>query len=327
MRWGFLLYCFPTLLWAASDSLTAVRWDTLPEDKMAVLENLDKLSFPELDRFRTLHGEQMVRDGEIFLPVHAICRRYLEQLQGAKKEAWDKWMDEAIRLRLGTRPCSGITLQKWRYAYPGKIPAENIPEPSENLLPHAQVFQVSLTRIQNANGQVIFQDLLPEELWGTLLPSRKWDEKENPRREIRATTSPLVCRMGTNVVVWPDDEREMRPQGYLVALDLNADGRLLWLAEPESPDWAFVGKPCRVRGNFWVPMVALTTPRRFYLAAFDADTGTPVARTFLFHAETHGTVLHVPLTHDATTLTVKIPGMEIHVSAETGQILWGKITP
>ena len=147
-------------------------------------------------------------------------------------------------------------------------------------------YHCSAVQVLDENEQPVFEDFLPKEAWGTLYPSREWKPEYAKaffpeRLATSADGEVVVARMGTSVSIWPAGQRDLRPQSYLVALEPKAEGRLRWLIQPDSPQWAFAGEPLILDGMVCVPMVQLTEPPRLYAAAFDLKEGALRWRSLL----------------------------------------------
>jgi tetratricopeptide (TPR) repeat protein len=99
----------------------------------------------------------------------------------------------------------------------------------------------------------------------------------------------LFCRMDSPPINSPTVLRLGRPRaaggGYLVCLDLQSEGRLLWRIEPENNDWAFEGTPVCDGSNVYVAMRLLGIRPQAYVACFDAQTGQRRWRRFVCGAE------------------------------------------
>lgn len=269
-----------------------MRWETLQNQIQQ--ENWDILD--EWDRFRTVYGKLWSGNQT----VETIFRQTLAQLPAEGKERWQKRMETFVQFRFQRNglPETAADFRQLLSDFPGSLhetqwrqqlhPLEAA-EKEESQPPEG--YRCTMTQIFDPTGKVIFEDFLPRDLWGELLPSRTWKEEENqpeiePWLLFSRDGKQLFARMGTRVSVWPLSQRSTRPQGYLAALDLTAEGRLQWIYVPESPQWAIVGKVVEKEGYLWVPMMEMTTPKRFYLACLDRRDGILLHREFLFTAKT-----------------------------------------
>ncbi|MDO4551671.1 MAG: hypothetical protein Q4C96_10525 [Planctomycetia bacterium] len=170
-------------------------------------------------------------------------------------------------------------------------------------------FVCTQTQIFDRRGREIYRSEMPQELWHTLLPADAqvvtygrdiFSETDMisgagpssiSRREKLTfpehifyfpKTKTLYVRMGTAVSGWPERQRSERPQGYLVSLDMNAEGRLLWIKRPESSEWSFAGNPLADENRVYIPMIRQVSPPEFYLTAINRRNGEYEWRKFLF---------------------------------------------
>ncbi len=154
-------------------------------------------------------------------------------------------------------------------------------------------FRCTPTQVFTQDGKLLYQDPLPENLWKMLQPPDTRDFSGVATEKLAAGdhflfySAPariLYARMGTPVTFWPERQRDGRPQGYLVAMDIRAEGRLMWMKRPETPEWSFAGAPLADETRVYVPMMRQAVPPEFHLAAMDARTGAYLWRRFLFTA-------------------------------------------
>ena len=116
-----------------------------------------------------------------------------------------------------------------------------------------------------------------------------------PRFTMTAADGKLFARMGEPVTSWPPEPPQTMQSGYLVCLDLQAQGQLLWKADaggdPSEPQaggalWAFEGSPVVADGRVYIGMRRSDVRPQAYLACFDAQTGRRIWRQFVCAAET-----------------------------------------
>ena len=115
----------------------------------------------------------------------------------------------------------------------------------------------------------------------------------------------LYARMGSTVTNQPQagagvPSRSALGPGYLVCLDLKAEGRLMWKIAPEE-GWAFEGSPVADGVNVYVGMRRGGVPEA-HVACFDAQTGRRVWRVFVCGAETPARGMFPQNTHNLLTL-------------------------
>ncbi len=135
----------------------------------------------------------------------------------------------------------------------------------------------------------------------------------------------LFARMGSPVL--SSDE-----PGYLVCLDLAAEGRLLWKITPEE-GWAFEGSPLADALGVYVAMRRLGVRPRALVACLDADTGRIRWRRFVCGAETPAQGALSECSHNLLTLaegTIYFNtnlGAVAALRADDGRILWLSLYP
>jgi outer membrane protein assembly factor BamB len=119
--------------------------------------------------------------------------------------------------------------------------------------------------------------------------------------------------------------------GYLVCLDLAAEGRLVWKIAPEE-GWAFEGSPVVDGANVYVGVRRGMVPEAD-VACFDAETGRLRWRVFVCSAETPGRGTLVEYAHNLLTLQGRTLyyntnlGAVAAISAQDGRIRWVSLYP
>ena len=164
-------------------------------------------------------------------------------------------------------------------AVPDENPEQNPQSEEAEDLEVAPKWRVSMTRIVSPEGETVFEDPLPEEQRGMLFPDRNRDlDVENEETPQFLTFSPdrnfLIARLGTRVSVWPEEEREVRPQPFLVVLDLSRDGQLVWMKAPNSVNSAFIGNPLADAERLYIPTLRLGKNAQISLDVYSLSDGT-----------------------------------------------------
>jgi hypothetical protein len=119
--------------------------------------------------------------------------------------------------------------------------------------------------------------------------------------------------------------------GYLVCLDLKAEGRLMWKIAPEE-GWAFEGSPVADGVNVYVGMRRGGVPEA-HVACFDAQTGRRLWRVFVCGAETPARGMFPQNTHNLLTLDRQTLyyntnlGAVAAISARDGRLQWVSLYP
>jgi outer membrane protein assembly factor BamB len=197
---------------------------------------------------------------------------------------------------------------------------------------HREIMAVDVRTGKPAWGgerAAIYRDPLEDTLPWSPKPA---DSLGLPRYTLTVCDGKLYARMGTVVTNRPQEARGVFHPGYLVCLDLDTQGRLLWKAVPEE-GWAFEGAPLCASGNVYVAMRRNDIRPQAHVACFGAQTGNLRWRRFVCAAETpaRGTLHEV--THNLLTLvrdTIYYNtnlGAVAAVNARDGQIQWVSLYP
>ncbi len=116
----------------------------------------------------------------------------------------------------------------------------------------------------------------------------------------------LFAKVGSPVSVLSQRADPLvHPTGYLVGLDLDAEGKLLpgFPLRPDGPDWAFEGAPVIDGNQLYVGMRKRDQVRSHaYLACFELDSGKLRWRVLICSAETPGQGQWPEITHHLLTL-------------------------
>ncbi len=156
-----------------------------------------------------------------------------------------------------------------------------------------------------------------------------------PRFTLTVHDDKLFARMGSQVTSHPLESYESRTGGYLVCLDLAAQGRLVWKPDgrilPDDDNWAFEGAPIVDGGDLYVAMRKSDVRPQAYVACFDVDTGRRRWRTLVCAAETPGggqvaEMTHNLLTYHQGTLYYNTNlGAVAALSARDGHVQWATL--
>ena len=143
----------------------------------------------------------------------------------------------------------------------------------------------------------------------------------------------LYARMGSGVTSRPAGSPLAANAGYLVALDLEAEGRLIWKIVPESKDWSFEGSPVSDGACVYVAMRRGDIRGQSHVACFDAETGTLRWRRFIVAAETpargaiHETTSNLlTLDHETLYLNTNL-GAVAALGTRDGRVKWVSLYP
>ena len=142
----------------------------------------------------------------------------------------------------------------------------------------------------------------------------------------------LYAKMGSTVTSRPREGPNAAGDGYLVCLDLAAQGRLVWKTSPQ-PGWAFEGAPVADAANVYVAMRRSEVQPQAYVACFDAESGQLRWRQFVCGADTpsRGSIPEitynlVTLHRDTLYLNTNLGGVAA-LNTRDGQLQWLTLYP
>jgi outer membrane protein assembly factor BamB len=154
-----------------------------------------------------------------------------------------------------------------------------------------------------------------------------------PRFTMTVFDGRLYARMGSAVTSRPREPEFARGSGYLVCLDLEAQGRLVWKIMPPEKGLSFEGSPVTDGADVYVAMRRSDIQPQAHVACFEASSGRLRWRQFLCAAETpargmlHETT-HNLLTLDRDTIYVNTNlGAVAAISARDGRVKWVSLYP
>ena len=142
----------------------------------------------------------------------------------------------------------------------------------------------------------------------------------------------LLARMGPAATSRPRETTNPAGPSYLVCLDLQAEGRLLWKL-PAEEGWAFEGAPVTDGENLYVAMRRSDVQPHLHVACFDVETAQPRWRQFVCAAETPAKGLFCETTHNLLTLHRETlyyntgAGAIASLSTRDGRLLWVTLYP
>jgi hypothetical protein len=142
----------------------------------------------------------------------------------------------------------------------------------------------------------------------------------------------LFARMGRAITGRPRESTLRASGGYLVCLDLAAEGQLLWEITAKE-GWAMEGSPVCDGSNVYVAMRRGDILAQAHVACLDAQTGRQRWRRMVCAADTpdHGALYqstHNLLTLEHGTLYYNTNlGAVAAISAEDGRVLWVTLYP
>jgi outer membrane protein assembly factor BamB len=154
-----------------------------------------------------------------------------------------------------------------------------------------------------------------------------------PRFTMTAADGKLFARMGEPITSWPAEPTRAVQEGYLVCLDLEAQGQLLWKITADEPrdakgEWTFEGAPVSAGGRVYVALRRGDVRPQAYVACYDAQTGRELWRQFVCAAETPGRGQVEEITSNLLTLAEGTLyyntnlGAVASLAADDGRIHW-----
>jgi outer membrane protein assembly factor BamB len=158
-----------------------------------------------------------------------------------------------------------------------------------------------------------------------------------PRFTMTAHDGKVFARMGSQVTSQSLETYETRSGGYLVCLDLAAEGRLVWKPDgrilPDDDKWSFEGAPLVDGADLYVAMRKSGVRPQAFVACFDVETGQRRWRTLVCSAETPGggqlaEITHNLLTYDQGTVYINTNlGAVAALAARDGRVRWATLYP
>ncbi len=149
-----------------------------------------------------------------------------------------------------------------------------------------------------------------------------------PRYTMTIHGNYLYARMGAPITSQAAEFLAQPDRAYLVCLDLNAQGRLVWRADVDEEGWAFEGSPAADEAGVYVAMRRSGVRPEAYVACFDTDTGRVRWRRSVCAAETPargqtGECTHNLLTlHESTLYYNTNLGAVAALAVEDGRTRW-----
>ena len=158
------------------------------------------------------------------------------------------------------------------------------------------------------------------------------DALGTPRFTMTALDNRLFARMGSPLTGRPQQPSSATGNSYLVCLDLESEGKLLWKIAAEE-GWAFEGSPVADAAGVYVAMRHDDIRPQAHVACFDPRTGRLRWRRLICSAETPARGLLAQCTHNLLTLRDETLyyntnlGAVAAISAPRGRVRWVSLYP
>ncbi len=227
-----------------------------------------------------------------------------------------------------------------------EAPAAATPGDSANLLSYYplllgdRVFvnnQREIAAVRLSDGRPVWGEnhatIFREQMEGVVgMSSAPPDTMGVARFTLTARDGRLFARMGNPVTSRPPQATWAVAPGYLVCLDLQSEGKLLWKT-PAEEGWAFEGSPLADAGGVYVAMRRSDIRSQAHVACFDAQNGHLRWRRFICGAETPARGVFHQSTHNLLTLQGETLyyntnlGAVAALSTDGGRLLWVSLYP
>jgi len=159
-------------------------------------------------------------------------------------------------------------------------------------------FEASCGRPAWGTAAAVYRDEVDESLaWSSDPP----DRFGTPRYTLTIADGKLYARVGSPTTSRPMTSTDQFQPGSLIALDLDAEGRLLWRCVPEE-GWAWEGAPLVRGSDVYVAMRRSDIRPQAHVACLDARNGQIRWRRFICSAETPARGTMYETTHQLLTL-------------------------
>lgn len=328
---------------------------------VSILEGSARRAREELERFRQLHpdargrfGGQEVNYAEALAAMLAESGNWPPIKTAA---GWSTFAGSPLRNHRAPRPVDPAEIA-WRLplrkSVPGnqalwgtEVSGRRVAEDDQAPLSYHPIVAGDLVLVNN-QVEILAVDLKTgEPAWGhgsAAIYQDQFDEAARalynpadslgvPRFTMTVHDGKLLARMGSAVSSRPQEPLMAGGRGYLVCLDLEAEGRLLWKISPDEEGLAFEGSPLTDGSYVYVAMRRSDIQPQALVACYAADTGELVWRQFVCAAETPARGMLHETTHNLLTLsgdTIYFNtnlGAVAALSARDGRVKWVSLYP
>lgn len=142
----------------------------------------------------------------------------------------------------------------------------------------------------------------------------------SPRFTMTVRDGRLYARMGSPVTTYGNEQHRRGRQGYLICLDLRAEGRLLWRQPPAfAPDddkWAFEGSPICDGEHVYVAVRHSDVRPQAHVACYEAGSGRLKWIRYVCAAESPGGGQK----DEATSNLITLDGNQLYINTNLGAV-------
>ncbi|HIA19825.1 MAG TPA: hypothetical protein EYN70_10485, partial [Planctomycetaceae bacterium] len=325
---------------------------------VSILERHDRRARQELECLRRLYPESQGRlaakSGSYVAILEELLAVSADWEQPPGSSDWTTFAGTATRSATSLQPIDIRQLPVWFQSLQHwsaeqelmSLVRPRIAEDMQGVLSYFPVIHDDLVYV-NEQARIRAFRLLdgspawnPEDKSGTIFDAGiAWDQLHPGEKHygvVRGTLTigqnKLFAKVGSAVsVISKHQDPLVHPVGYLIGLDLSAEGKLLpgFPLRPDGPNWAFEGTPLIADGQLYVGMRRHDQVRSHaYLACFRIDTAQLKWRVLICSAETPGQGQWPELTHHLVSLDHGMlyyntnAGAVAAVRASDGAIRW-----
>jgi outer membrane protein assembly factor BamB len=325
-----------------------------------VLASIFEGDLPRAERewaaYRELHpqtrGRLAGREVDFAEALGAILQSAQDWPRPSAVDSWSTFAGDAAR---GARQSGGFEIGAlaWKrdldptppvdaalYRSTGYRPRRVAEDPGPLLSYHPVPYQ-DLVLVAGPRGISAFRAATGEPAWSREQALIYQDsEEETGRRAGRSALgvarytltvsgSRLYARLGSPVTVDAADGAAGHRPGYLVCLDLAAEGKLLWKIAPPGEGWNFEGTPLARGDAIYVGLRRRDVKPQAHVACYDAQTGQQRWTRFICAASTPAarqqaeecTHQLLTLVHDTLYYNTSL-GAVVALSVHDGRIRW-----
>lgn len=214
-----------------------------------------------------------------------------------------------------------------------RIYSEEGPRRPKWLLSYHPVIDGDLLLLNTADEILAVDRLTGKPAWNASTPVIFRDEQDQfavqqgrlmslgaPRFTMTTHDGRLYARMGSPITTYGNEMQRRGGPGFLVCLDLRAEGRLAWKLLPKfTPDddqWAFEGSPLCDGENVYVAVRHSDVRPQAHVACYEAKTGKLRWMRYLCAAETPGSGQK----DESTSNLLTLDGHRLYANTNLGAI-------